>query len=244
MYGRPRVMRGGAPVLALLVLAAYYVGPGTASAAQLQRKVHLATAMKQLPVAVTKVTLGGATVQAGRFARPATEAADADTPFPADDNSFQNLDLYVLNRTSRTIAFLALQFHFPEADSAFGVAGFQISLGRMPASANFDYYGKPLPPPSADSRSLSLGPGATMVIHLGDYVSRANATLERTVPLAALTALDVAYLPVVFEGGLEWNAGYRVFDAVQSKWLPLGRNYFPGEMNARWPGTPGWADPR
>ena len=136
MAGRTSFLGGGVLLGVLVVaLGVHYGATRSVAAAELERTVHLGTAVKMQPVAIVKVALGPSTVQLGRWDKPARETPDPDTPFTGDDNWLQELTVYVLNRTDRPIAFLTLQLDFREHQAAFSGTAMRNCGGRPAGSA-------------------------------------------------------------------------------------------------------------
>jgi hypothetical protein len=225
----------------LLILAARYVKPGAAAAAQTERQVRFHIANKFEPVVVTKITAGNVAVQAGRFIKPAGEAQDPITPFSADDDWIRNLTVYVLNRTNRTIVYASLNLGFPETTVGQTQAFFPLFLGRIPESIPFDSHGAPIRRPEG-SQPIRFRPGQTMAIHLGDYIDQIRARVEPMMPFASLTAISVNFGRFFFADGMSWSGRFRAMDPQGSTWREMDPDYFPGDPDGRWPGRPGWVD--
>jgi len=243
MLKRPKVVGGSVLAFSVLVIsAARYVKPETA-AAQMQRQVESPIATKIEPVVVTKITHRNVAVQPGRFVKPAEAAPDPVTPFPADDDWVQNLTVYLLNRTNRTVVYASVYFSFPETTdwATRSRAVFPLTLGRIPPSVTVDMNGRP-PQQRPESQPILFTPGQTMAIHLGDYIDRIKADVESVRPLAALTQVSVSFGRFFFADGMQWNGGYRVLDPQAASWRRMDRDYFPGDMDGRWPGRPGWTN--
>ncbi|MGD0496972.1 MAG: hypothetical protein ABSC23_00895 [Bryobacteraceae bacterium] len=244
MFKRLKLAGGSALAFSVLVtLAGLYVQPEAAGAAPLQREVFLHITTRMEPAVATKVTLGNATVQAGRFVKSARETSDPITPFWADDDWVQDLTVYFLNRTNNTIVYAYILFSFSQTTDGQIRYAFPLTLGVVPPSVSFGLDGKPYHQPPGAQR-MFWGPHQTMAIHLGDYIDRIRHSVGPSAPpLATLTTLFVDLEPGLFFGdGLQWNGGYRVFDPQTSTWRRMDRDYFPGNINRDWPGAPGWAD--
>jgi hypothetical protein len=239
MFKRVKVVGGSAlAVSVLIVFAAQYVKP-EAAASQAQRQVQSRIATKIEPVVVTRITYGNVTVQPGRFVKPVGAIPDSVTPFLADDDWVQNIAVYLLNRTNRTIVYASLTFDFPETTIGRSRAVFPLALGRIPPSAAAELNGVPVRRPS-ESQPILLAPSKTLAIHLGDYIDQIKADVEPVRPLAALTIMNVNLGRFFFENGMQWNGGYRVFDPLNSTWRKMDPDYVPGDMDGRWPGRAGW----
>jgi hypothetical protein len=228
--------------VSFVIFAVCLTGGGLVKAAEVERTVHIPTATKVEPLAITKVALGGVTVQRGRWIKPASEPPDADTPFTAGDDWIENVTIYLLNRTNQSIVFFGLQFTFSDRP-AYPLAICQVHLGKRPASAAFDRQGNPLPENSR-AEAITIRPGQTFTVRLADSMRRIRADIEAVSSIASVNRVSLGLLPVDFAGGLQWNGGYEVFDPQASAWRSMGRDYFPGDMDGHWPGRPGWTDPQ
>ncbi len=227
--------------LALIGLLVRGVEPQSVSAAQLQRQVMVPTVSKMDPVVVKRVTVGNATVQAGRFRKPPGEARDEITPFTADDDWVQNTTVYLLNRTNRAVVYFQVNVSFPETTAGTRRANVPLLFGQLPASEAFTVDGKPARAPAGIP--MSFGPGQVMAIHLADHMDRINARMDRAIPVAAVSSIAVVVASPFFADGLWYNDGqYWSFDKVTSTWRRINPNYFPGDIDSHWPGRPGWDD--
>jgi hypothetical protein len=243
MFKRLKVIGGGVLAFSvLLILAAQYV-KAQAARAQTQRQVQFHIATRIEPVVVTKITLGNVAVQPGRFIKTVGTPTDPVTPFWADDDWVQNLTVYLLNRTNQTIVYSSVYFSFPETSDLLthSRAVFPLTLGRIPPSVTVDMNGKAVRQ-RPESQPILFRPGQTMAIHLGDYIDQIKTDVESVKPLAALTTVEVGFGRFFFADGMQWNGGYRVLDPQSSNWRRMGPDYFPGDMDGRWPGRTGWID--
>ena len=228
---------------AFVGLAAHYVKPEVAAAAQLQKQVQVPTVGAFSPVVIAYVTLGDVVVQKCRVVKPRTEPPDPITPFYAEDDWIRNLTVYLLNRTDKPIVFLTVVFGFPDTDVGQAGASFAVTLGVMP-QISFDLNGRPINRPPPRDKPILFGPGETMPIHLADYLDRVNVKRSLPASLAAQTTMSVTVQPgTFFADGMWFNAGYRVFDPETSTWRRMDDGYFPGHPGRNLPGRPGWVDP-
>jgi hypothetical protein len=231
----------GLAFVVLLSLAARYAKP-EAAAAQAERQIQIPQAKKNEPVVISKITLGDVVVQSLRVIKAVGVAPDPITPFQADDDWVQNLTVYLLNRTNQTIVHLTVNFSFPETGDGHTVPrrGYMLNLGRVPPPAAFDRNGKPLQQ-RPESQPISFRPGQELAIRLGDYIDRIETNVQHVMPLAALTRLNVDLISVFFADGMQWGGAFRVPDPQTFTWRRLGPDYFPGDMDRKWPGHP-WND--
>lgn len=233
--------RGALAFALLLAVATQWLNPGAAAAAETERQVLIPVAMKHEPVVITKVTLGDTVVQAGRFVQE--KATDPITGFQAGDAWIQNLTIYLLNRTHKTVAFAIIDLGFPETGDGRTKPqrAYQLNLGRIPPAADFDRSGEPLPQ-SPDRLPLSFAPGQTMALRLGDYIEQIRSHVEPVLPLSEGRHLTVSVSHLYFQDGMQWGTGmFAVPDRQNLSWRFMDRDYFPGDMDRNWPGRPGWA---
>jgi hypothetical protein len=246
MFKRLKVAGGsGLAFAVLLSLAALYLKPEAATAAQAERQIQIPPARRNHPVLITKITLGDVVVQSGRVIKAVGVAPDPMTPFQADDDWVQNLTLYLFNRTNQTIVHLTVNFSFPETGDGRTVLrrGYMLNLGRVPPPAAFDRNGKPLRQ-RPESQPIWFRPGQELAIRLGDYIDQIKTNVQPTMPLAALTQLNVDLISAFFADGMQWwPGGFRVPDPQTFTWRRMGADYFPGNMDRKWPGHP-WNDQR
>ena len=243
MAGRTSFLGGGVLLGVLIVaLGVHYGATGPVAAAEMERTVHLGTAVKMQPVAIVKVALGPSTVQLGRWDKPARETPDPDTPFTGDDNWLQELTVYVLNRTDRPIAFLTLQLDFRETTVGPMRTMCWLHWGVWPASTAFDGQGNPMPPNTLYG-PIDFGPGQILAVHLADRIDQIKGAVENALPLAAVGVVNVRPVEAVFADGLRFGGLYQVFDPTTRAWRSMNRDYFPGNPDNRWPGRPGWTNP-
>jgi len=244
MFKTLKLVGGIALAFALiLTFTTHRLNSGATAAAEAERQVDVPVARKIQPVVVTKVTLGNAVVQAGRFVKPETAPLDPVTRFQAGDDWIQNLTIYLFNRTNFTIVYANIHLGFPETGDGLGQPqrSFTLQFGRIPPAADFDQSGNALPQPPARQPMLFRS-RETIAIHLGDYIDRMRASAEPTIPLATVTKLGIHLGIYYFADGMLWHGRYSMPDRQTFRWKPMDPNYFPGDMDRNWPGRPGWVD--
>jgi hypothetical protein len=230
-------------VLSVTILLAFVVQPfsWSAAASGLNREVQLPVAVKNEPVVITKVTIKDLVVQSGRFVHDRTQPMDPVTPFQADDDWIRDMTLYLFNRTNRTITFAQVLFGFPETGDGRSIPqhAFMLQLGRIPAS--FLPAGRPQP---ADREPIAFRPHGTLAIHLGEYIDQIRAQAGPALTPEIATQLVVRLSPFFFSDNTEWHASryYSIDPQIPGKLMHLDKDYFPGDMEAYWPGRPGWQD--
>jgi len=196
------------------------------------------------PVVITKITVGGARVQAGRFVKPSSVARDPLTPFDAGDDWIQNLSIHLFNRTTKTIVAVDVNLGFLDTgNAAQPPRGRVLNLGRLPDPASFDRTGRFRAQPPG-RLPLDFGPGGTMVVALGDYIDGIRSTLALDMPPAAVAHLRIDVICSYFADGVRFGGGgYSEPDPQNpGKWRSKDRAYSPGFVDASWPGRPGWVD--
>ena len=184
-------------------------------------------------VAIVKVTLGNTEVECGLVISP-TELQPV-MPFQAGDDWLQNLTIYLLNRTDKTIVFGQTVLAFPETgdrSSEKPMRVHAITLGRIPANAAFSgRSGQPLRQ-NPSLQPISFAPGEVLPIHVGDHIDQISAS--DNMPFGALSKLIIRRTSFVFDDGMRWDGGaYSVPDPEhRGQWKRLDGGYFPG--------TPTW----
>jgi hypothetical protein len=210
------------------------------AAGERERKVEFHVFQKTEPMVVWKVTVGDQVVQLGRYSKPSGQPADPITPFRANDDWVQNLTVYLLNRTNRQIAYVYLVLDFRANEAANRSGAVLVHLGHIPvARAN----GVAIRQPS-DAQPIQFGPGETFALHPRDYLGQMLTGGGPAPALSAMTVMTVNPQNLFLADGMEWNAGYHAYDPQTSSWTRLGRDFFPGDIDAIWPGGPGWVNPR
>ena len=133
---------------------------------------------------------------------------------------------------------MSMHFSFPETGDGRTTPRYMyaLTLGRVPSAAAFEN-GRPLRLP-VDSKPISFGPGQVLAVSLDNYISG----IQPHVPLATLTKMTIDFGLVYFADGLRWGGGYRMPDSQTLTWRRMGPDYFPGDMDWIWPGSPGWSD--
>ena len=203
-----------------------------------QKAVTVAPQGLMEPVWITKVTVGDKSLVP--FPNPKVRLSANQNvfgkTFEAGSDWLQNMVIYLINRTDKTIAYLDLSVDFPQTGNGTTqpVWNYSLQLGRMPAvDAINGITGKPLPIPP-DAKPLGFRPGQTLAIHIGDYMGQIKTYLKTSaLPFADISECYLYMLTVRFNDGLTWSAGaYGVPDKVHPgrlKYLPSG--YFPGNMH-------------
>lgn len=228
-------------VLSGLLLA---VGPATALAAQGQ--IEIEPANMRNAVMITRVTVGGSEVQCGQLGPPGGPAVLPVTPFEAGDDWPQATEIYLFNRTNKTIVagriILALLKTGIEAGpaalemkSGVPIPLIHLDFGVIPANA-FLSNGQPFPH-RAGERPVSLSPEQTLVIRVGDYADIVKRGLDQIAPNRAPARIFIIKGLFYFSDGMRWGSNlYSVPDASRpGQWIRQDEFYFPGNVEKNWP---------
>lgn len=233
MHGR-NGPHGNATAFWFLFIAVAWPNLDVVSALAAEKVIEVEPQHANDAVAITKVTLGNAEVQCGLVLSP-TELQPVK-PIQAGDDWLQNVTIYLLNRTDKTVVEGQIVLSFPETgDGGSGnpVREFHITFGRLPAAAA--YSGRTgqaiVEPPSV--QPISFAPGQTLQVRLGDYIDNIKASLDN-LAFTAVTKCVIRRGAFFFGDGMRWFAGgYHVPDPQHpGKFKELDGRYFPG--------TPTW----
>jgi hypothetical protein len=201
------------------------------------KEVRCVQAMKLDAVIITKVTVAGQEVQCGLRLGP--ENKQTITPFQAGDDWVSQMDIYLLNRTDKTIVFADVPLGFPDTGNGHTEPQvlYGMHFGRKP-DAYWHWIGRPrgIDP---KLKSAAFAPGQTFVLHVADYVDAIRARVEQVTPLFLVTKVDVLLGNFYFDDGMYWQAGggFYVPDPGRPgkyKQLDPGR-FFPGRSSRNWP---------
>jgi hypothetical protein len=218
-----------APILALALAGAYLAASDKQVQAEPQTRLDA--------VMITRITVGDQDVQCGLWVGPTTVQPVA--PFAASGNWLQQLTIYLLNRTNKSISYAQVGIGFPETGDGHTVprSVFRASLGRIPPSNAFFGSGKPMEQDAA-LKPLSWGPGETFTVHLAEFYDRlSNQVEQRGLSIENVTQAFIYIGPFYFEDGMIWFGGlFKVPDPDRKgKYISLDRNYFPGNPYRNWP---------
>ncbi len=198
------------------------------------RTVQVEPQHRSDPVMVTGVTIGGVPIECGLVTNPVQ--LQPVTPFAAGGDWLQNLTITILNRTNRNVSYAQITLAFPETGDGSSPASpqhvYHISLGRIPDSAAFSGAGKPLSQ-RAGQLALSLLPGQSLTIHVGDYIDRLKASFANTAfasSFGSLTKCIIRRSAVFFDDGMRWSVAlFSVPDSANpGKFKNLEPQFFPG----------------
>jgi len=190
---------------------------------------------------ITKVTVGDRQMLLGvPLRRPlGPNLILPGRPFQAGGDWLKSMTIYLKNRTSKIIAYVYIPLGFPETGNGRTEpqSVYDVRLGRMPATDAFSgRTGKPL---RIDPRSkpLSLGPGQTLVIRVGDYIDQIKAKVEHVMPLMNVTKCVIYGTKGCFTDGMCWSGDtFSVPDMSHpGTFKYLSPNYFPGDPHEYWP---------
>lgn len=215
---------GAGVVLVLaLAVAAEPQQAGVAVAAPAGKQLECGAGVLYDPVMPTKATVYGseAPCLAGLYG---TRKLQPPPAFQASGDWLANTDIYFSNRTKKQIVYGEFVVTFPDGPTRNAVP---IRLGIMPPVAAFDRSGNPLP--QSGREPLSFGPGQTLVIHLGDYITDIASALKPALP-ADIKKVRINADEFIFDDGMKWSPGavYLTPDqANPGQWIRMPRGYHP-----------------
>jgi len=183
------------------------------------------------PVAITRVTLGGADVLCCGSILSPIEVQRA-TPVAASDDWLQNITIYLLNRTDKNIVNGTITLDFPETGAGTPDSPrrpYVIGFGRLPPGTVV-INGRTRQPmvwtAGPDVKPVLLAPGQTMVFTLRDYIEE----IKRVIDPKAISKVIIRRSGFFFDDAMRWAAGrYSNPDPEHpGKWISLDPSYFPG----------------
>jgi hypothetical protein len=199
------------------------------------------TCVPQTPmdaVVITKVTVAGQEVQCGLTLGP--DYAQTVTPFQAGDDWLSQMDIYLFNRTNKTIAYATLLLAFPDTGNGITdpMSVYGLSVGRLP---DVDAFSSPTRSRRVKpgSKPANFAPGQTLVIHVRDHLDAIKAYVEQRMPLYLASKLETTRGSFYFDDGMRWTGGggFSVPDPEHQgkfKYLDPAR-FFPGRSDLNWP---------
>lgn len=213
-------------------------GTGASNASASQRQIEVDGQHRSDAVIVANVTVNNVDIQCGLVA--SSSALQPIVPFEAGDDWLQNTTLYLVNRTNKVIVFGQISLWFPETGSGTALQPmrvYNVTFGRLPAAAAVSgRTGRPLAQLGA-AQPLTFAPGQTMSIHLADYISGIQASVDNML-FPSVTRVIIRRESFVFSDGMRWAGEYTIPDAQHpGKWVHMPSNYFPGDMHVNWPPT-------
>ncbi|MGB9458025.1 MAG: hypothetical protein WCB12_18390 [Bryobacteraceae bacterium] len=215
--------------LGFLAVAAAWSDSSVVSAFADDKVIEVEPQHRNDPVMITRVAFRDSDLQCGLIA--SRTEVEPVTPFEAGDDWLQNLTLYLLNRTNKTIAFSNIVLAFPETGDGRSPQHpqrvYNLNLGRLPDFVAFSgRTGEPLRQ-DPSRQSMSFAPGQTLPIHLGDYIDHIKASLD-DIPFT-VTKCIIRRSSVVFDDGMRWDGNYSLPDPDHpGKWKRVEGDYFPG----------------
>lgn len=211
---------------ALLAVAAI-----TAFAGERQVKIKSIPSMRD-PVVITRVTVRNRQIQCGVLAQPGGLSFEPVTPFQEDDNWLENTDIYLFNRTVKTIVAGRINLLFPETGTPEVMT--HLDFGIVPANV-FLSDGRPFPHQRGE-QAVSLGPNQTFVIHVGEYGARLKAVAE-DMHGNGPTQVVITEGSFFFSDGMRWSAPYYYApDPHQpGQTQRMDALFFPGDREDNWP---------
>jgi len=176
-------------------------------------------------VTVSNVMVGGIPIRSRRR-------------FAASDDWLKEMSIIVTNRTSMTIVYLSLILGFPEAGNGIteGYAEYIVELGAIPDVDAATLYNHPIVA-AVRQKPLSLRPGESLEIRVGDYIDEIRSVVEKKMPLGMITKCAITLQTAFFEDGMVWNVtGFGLPDPESSRRVKyFDSHYFPGDRTQNWP---------
>lgn len=206
------------------------------------RTVFIAPQGRMHPVTIEKVTVRDQVIQLGIKALTWRDEQPA-TQFQSDKNWLKNMSIFLKNRTDKTIVCAVIGLWFPETGDGRtqAVTHYYIDLGQLPEIDSFTKTGQKIPP-DPNSQPLLFAPGKTLVIHVADYITATQDTLEQfpgllaavnKPPLSQITKVVIAPKKFFFDDGMRWTdlEEFGVPDPNQpGQFTNMERGrYFPGD---------------
>ena len=156
--------------------------------------------------------------------------------FVKGNNWLKDMNIYLINRTELPIAWLSINLIFPQTANGKETWIYSIQMGRIPDVAAISARtGKPFPPGLPGSKSLGLQPGGRLTIHVSDYMDKIDKYLKNTLPVSALSEVNIQLDVCFFENGLRYSggSGFAQPDPQHSgQWVYLPtRQFFPGNIH-------------
>lgn len=214
------------------------VGPGLSVGTD-YKVVRCGPQTRMDAVVITRVTVAGNEVQCGLRLGPNNR--HPVTPFQAGSDWVGEIDIYLLNRTNKSISWIDLALGFPETGNGRTEPQriYHINLGRVPDVDAFSHQtGKRL---SIDPRlkSAAFAPGQILIVHLSAYINEVRSYVENDMLLTQVTKVDIHRGTFYFDDGMRWQAGggFSVPDPRRPGWfrqMDPGR-FFPGHPSRNWP---------
>lgn len=196
------------------------------------------------PLFITKVVVGKRVMVLGKPISVKEYHSDPalilnNKPFEAGTNWLSGMNLYIKNRTDKTVESATVLLSFPETGNGRTqpIWIYHIRLGRIPAVDAFDgRTGSPLRI-DPNAKPLDLEPGKEVVVHVADYMNEIKGYVEKAMPLFYVTRVGVSINACTFADGMRYSGGaFSVPDASQrGKWKHYDSDYFPGDPHRYWP---------
>lgn len=116
-------------------------------------------------------------------------------PFQAGSDWLNQMTISLVNRTNKTIVFGSIILHFldtGDCSSSLPCASTTLEFGQRPAVDAFDgRTGKPVKPEHPERPPLDWKSDQTLVIHVSDYLAEIEQQLANSLPLTAVTKVNI-----------------------------------------------------
>ncbi len=130
-----------------------------------------------------------------------------DMPFQASNEDWlQNSVMVVKNVSKKEIVAIWVSIFFPESNESGPMVADQISLGNPPPEGMYSAKGEKIDHPVR--AILSLLPGKTLDIPLGQNYEGYSNLLKQRKTIESLTVCHVRMVNVYFSDGMKWSPGY------------------------------------
>lgn len=190
------------------------------------------------PIWITKVQVGNQFLLAPYDAHltPLSGQVMPGRRFSAGSDWLKSTTIYVVNRTSKPLAWLEIGLQFPQTGNGRTQPTwiYRIKLGRVPDADAYDNTGKAIPSAFMGTKPLNLQPGGTLAIQLSDYIDQIQTYLAGAIPLPSISECNIYVASSEFADGLRYAGGaYSVPDPHnpgQWSYYPA-RRYFPGDAH-------------
>ena len=169
------------------------------------------------------------------------------TPFQAPADWLSNMDISLVNRTSRNIAFGELSIFLldtGDCSKAAPCTSVSIRFGNIPAAGLFNTLTKEPIPAEPARPALNWQGEQTLVIHVKDYLPQITQALSNTnMPVTSINKVSVARVLFYFDSGMRWEGGrFAIPDASHpGSFIDAPDSFFPGKRGHNFP--PGYNHP-
>jgi hypothetical protein len=194
-------------------------------------------------VLISNIAVAGKPVDCGLFIKPPVVIQPV-TPFQAAPDWLQQMVIFLVNRTNKTIVFGDIHLHFLDTGDCRSIpcVGASLKFGQIPVSDAFEgRTGRPIPPEHPEKPPINWAPGQTIAVHVSDYMDEIEHKLANFMAVTDVTKVNIYRGTFFFDDGMRWTLGrYSVPDPDHpGKFKELPADYFPGRRGNNWP--PGYS---